>query len=207
MRDLITARLGILPPEPDLVADLPVRGDFDLNPALRALAPEDRPLRRAAVLIPLVDRPEAMTVLLTRRTDHLANHAGQVAFPGGRVEPHDRGPVDAALRETEEEVGLARGFIDVVGALDGYETGTGFHISPIVGLVRTGFTLTPDPHEVADVFEVPLSFILDRRNHERRSGVWQGLERHYWAIPFGDRFIWGATAGMLVNLVERLEKA
>ncbi len=174
------------------------RSDYDLNPDMRSEAPED--LIAAAVLVPLVLRQEGVTMLLTRRTDHLRDHAGQVSFPGGRVETHDEGAVATALRETEEEIGVARSHIEVVGELDLYETRTGFRITPVVGLVEPGFTLTLDEFEVAEVFEVPLSFVLDPANHQKRSLVWRGAERHFYLLPYGDREIWGATAGMIVNL-------
>lgn len=177
------------------------RGDRDFDPSL----PEpERPRRPAAVLVPLVERGGAFSVLLTQRTEHLSDHAGQVSFPGGRIEASDADAVAAALRETEEEIGLPRTSIEPIGRLDDYETGTGFIVTPIVGFVRTPFTLKPDPYEVADVFEVPLTFILDSNNHERRSGFWRGRQRSYYAMPYGDRFIWGATAGMLINLYEVL---
>lgn len=176
------------------------RGDHDLNPGMGTV---DR-LRAAAVLVPLVARPEGMTVLLTRRTDHLQHHAGQISFPGGRIEDTDPTPEDAALRETMEEIGLTRQHIEVMGRLDIYRTRTGFEITPIVGWVTPPFDLSPDRHEVAEVFEVPLAFIADRRNHERHSREWQGTRRHFYVVPYGGYYIWGVTAGMLVNLAERL---
>ncbi len=180
-----------------------LRGDRDFDPTL----PEpERPRTPAAVLVPLVERAGAFTVLLTQRTDHLSDHAGQVSFPGGRIEATDSDARAAALRETEEEIGLPRAKVETIGRLDDYETGTGFVVTPIVGFVAAPFTLNPDPFEVADVFEVPLDFILDARNHERRSGFWRGRERSYYAMPYGERFIWGATAGMLINLYEVLSR-
>ncbi len=177
-----------------------LRGDFDLNPDLRGLIAPRRKLTPAAVLIPLVERKQGLTVLLTRRTDHLNDHAGQISFPGGRVEETDADPVATALRETEEEIGLARRFIDVIAELDVYETSTGFAITPVVGFVREGFTLELDDFEVSEVFEVPLDFIFDPANHQRQSLVWKGAERQFYVIPYGRHHIWGATAGMLVNL-------
>lgn len=175
------------------------RSDYDLNPDMRrGEAPED--LIAAAVLIPLVLRQEGVTMLLTRRTDHLRDHAGQVSFPGGRVEAHDESALATALRETEEEIGVGPSHIEVVGDLDLYETRTGFSITPVVGLVEPGFTLTLDEFEVAEVFEVPLSFALDPTNHHKRSLVWRGAKRHFYLLPYGGRDIWGATAGMIVNL-------
>ncbi len=182
-----------------LSGDVP-RGDFDLNPHLGADRPDKATLRPAAVLIPIVQRLPEPQVLFTRRADHLSRHAGQVSFPGGRVNDDDASVIDAALRETEEEVGLARSHVEILGALDAYETGTGFRIQPIVGLVSEGFDLKVDPDEVAEVFEVPLKFLMDSRNHQTRSGVWQGVERRYYEIPYGRHYIWGATAGILVNL-------
>jgi 8-oxo-dGTP pyrophosphatase MutT (NUDIX family) len=170
---------------------------------------EPSPNRRrpvpAAVLVPLVDRDEALTILLTRRTAHLANHAGQISFPGGRIEESDADAVAAALRETEEEIGLKRDRIEILGRLDDYLTVTGFEVVPVVGLVRPPFTLSPDRFEVDDVFEMPLAFALDPRNFQRH---WRearpGERRYYYAIPFGDRYVWGATAAMLMNLCEVL---
>lgn len=174
------------------------RSDYDLNPEMRSDAPED--LTSAAVLIPLVLRAEGVTMLLTQRTDHLRDHAGQVSFPGGRVEAHDESAVATALRETEEEVGLSPSHIEIVGELDLYDTRTGFRITPVVGLVEPGFTLTLDEFEVAEAFEVPLSFVLDPANHHKRSLVWRGTERHFYLLPYAEREIWGVTAGMIVNL-------
>ena len=183
-------------------AGLRVRGDHDGNPGLGP--PADKPLRPASVLVPLIDRPEGLTVLLTQRTAHLHDHAGQVSFPGGRREPDDPDAVAAALRETEEEIGLARRHIEVVGRLDTYRTRTAYEVTPVVGIVRPPFDLAPDDFEVAEIFEMPLAFALSPRNHERHSRVFQGVERHFWVLPFEDRYIWGATAGMLVNLYEAL---
>lgn len=177
-----------------------VRGDHDGNPGLGVPAQ----LRDAAVLVPLVDREEGLSVLLTQRTAHLAAHAGQISFPGGGVEKGDDGPEDTALREMEEEIGLPRTHVDVLGRLDTYVTRTGFRITPIVGIIRPPFTLQPDPYEVAEVFEVPLSFILDPGKRERRSAEFKGAMRHFWVFLYEQRFIWGATAGMLVNLCDVL---
>jgi 8-oxo-dGTP pyrophosphatase MutT (NUDIX family) len=179
-----------------------VRGDHDLNPDM--IAPP--PLTRAAVLVPIIAHPDQLTVLLTRRTEHLHDHAGQIAFPGGRVEEVDADHAAAALREAEEEVGLPRARTQIVGRLDTYQTRTGFEIVPVVGIVRPPFSLHPDPHEVAEAFEVPLDFIVDPANHRRDSRIFQGAERHFWAMPFGAYYIWGATAGMLVNLSEVLRR-
>jgi 8-oxo-dGTP pyrophosphatase MutT (NUDIX family) len=168
-----------------------------------------RTLRHAAVLVPLIQHDDGLTVLLTQRTAHLSSHAGQISFPGGSREPDDADLIATALRETEEEVGLERQYVEVAGALPDYITGSGFHISPIVGLVRTGFTLQPDPGEVADVFEVPLAFLMDPAHHEQRMVRWGEVERVFYSMPFpietgGRRFIWGATAGMLRNLYHLL---
>lgn len=174
--------------------------DHDLNaaPAL------PRPLRPAAVLVPLVERPEGLTILLTRRAEHLQVHAGQISFPGGRAEPLDAGIIDTALRETREEIGLTPEYIDVVGYLDPYETVTGFLITPVVSFVTPGFRLRIDNFEVADAFEVPLGFILDPENHQIHSRMRHGAKRRYYVFEYRDRYIWGATAGMLMNLYRRL---
>jgi len=178
-----------------------IRGDHSLMPG-NQIPPA--PLTLAAVLVPVVARDDELTVLLTLRTSHLNDHAGQVAFPGGRIEASDRDPIHAALRETEEEVGVSADYVDVIGRLDTYITGTGYEITPVVGLVRTPFPLRPDPDEVADVFEVPLAFILDPGNHERHSREVKGRIRSFYVLPYPGRYIWGATAGMLVNLAEVL---
>jgi 8-oxo-dGTP pyrophosphatase MutT (NUDIX family) len=180
------------------------RGDYDLNPRWRETLSGERVLRPAAVLIPIIERGADMRVLFTRRADHLARHAGQVSFPGGRLDEGDESEIAAALRETEEEVGLHRSFVTVVGALDRYETGTGFAIHPLVALVRDGFTLSIDKREVAEVFEVPLDFLMDPSNHEPRSATWQGRERRFYGMTYDGHYIWGATAGILINLYERL---
>jgi 8-oxo-dGTP pyrophosphatase MutT (NUDIX family) len=179
------------------------RSDWDLNPELLADFEVMEPARAAAVLVPVIARSE-LTVLLTERTAHLATHAGQIAFPGGKVEPFDPDPIHTALREAEEEIGLPRTVVEPLGFLDGYRTGTGFLVTPVVALVSTDFTLRLDPGEVASAFEVPLAFLMDPDNHKRHSREWRGRQRHYYAMPFGDRYIWGATAGMLKNLQEGL---
>ncbi|MCF4165018.1 CoA pyrophosphatase [Zavarzinia compransoris] len=204
-REDITARLRhSLDPADILRPAAPAIGDFDLNPDLRAVVPTDRSLRPAAVLVPLVEREPGLTVLLTRRTEHLKNHAGQVSFPGGRIEPEDRDPVHAALREAEEEIGLDPGLVSIGGYLDSYETSTGFHVTPVVGFLTPGFELKPDPNEVAEIFEVPLDFLMDPINQQRHSRHYMGVERFFYAMPYGEHYIWGATAGMLVNLARRL---
>ncbi len=161
-------------------------------------------LRRAAVLIPLVDRAEGLTVLLTLRASHLKHHAGQISFPGGRVEAHDAGPWETALRETEEEIGLAREFVSHVGYLNDHAVATGFHITPAVGFVRPGFTLRLDRTEVEEVFEVPLEFVLDPRHHVPHSREFKGRTVLTYEIPYEGRHIWGATAHMLVGLARLL---
>lgn len=180
------------------------RGDFDLDPVWRETLPPQRMLKPAAVLIPIIERKSGLQVLFTRRADHLARHAGQVSFPGGRLNDDDGHALDAALRETEEEVGLPRSFVEVRGELDRYETGTGFSIHPFVGLVREGFELRIDSAEVAEAFEVPLAFLMEPENHRQQTTTWQGRERRYYAMTFGSHYIWGATAGILINLHERL---
>ncbi|MEQ8344320.1 MAG: CoA pyrophosphatase [Sneathiellaceae bacterium] len=193
---------------PPRLDDLPLeieafdRGDHMMNPDRAIFA--SGPLKAAAVLVPLVTYPDALQVLLTHRAKTLARHAGQIAFPGGRVDPEDIDLVACALRETEEEIGLPRDRIEVLGALDPYLTATGYVVAPIVGLVAPGFDLRLDQREVASSFEVPLDFLLDEGNHRQDSGHFQGRERHWWAIPYGEHYIWGATAGMLRNLRERL---
>lgn len=179
------------------------RGDDDLNPGM---APVRDRLVSAAVLVPIIEREDGLTVLLTKRTDHLNDHAGQISFPGGRVEPDDNSLTDTALRETEEEIGLDRRHIETIGQLDRYITRTGFDVTPVVGLVRPPFSLTPDSFEVAEVFEVPLAFFMARENHEKRSREWQGKTRHFYVMPYLEYYIWGATAGMLVNLVDILSE-
>ena len=178
-----------------------VRGDHSLVPGG---APPPVPLTPAAVLVPLVMRPEGLNVLLTQRTQHLAAHAGQIAFPGGKQEASDADAIDAALRETEEEVGLTRDHVEVIGRLDTYITSTGFEVTPVVALVRAPYPQKPDPVEVAEVFEVPLAFILDPANHQRHSREFQGRHRVFYVLPYQQRYIWGATAGMLVNLAQVL---
>lgn len=157
-------------------------------------------LTSAAVLVPIIERPQGLTVLFTQRTAHLNDHAGQVSFPGGRCEQTDPSPIFTALRETEEEIGLDPALVEVLGLLPEYRTGTGFSVTPVVGLVRPPFELAPDSFEVAEVFETPLAFLLDPANHQRHSMEIGGIVRHYYAMPYEGYFIWGATAGMLVNL-------
>lgn len=164
----------------------------------------DQLLTPAAVLVPIVLHDDGHTVLLTQRTAHLRDHAGQISFPGGRVEVEDISPSHTALRETEEEIGLSRERVDIIGFLPEYRTGTGFRVTPVVALVRPPFELQADPFEVAEVFEVPLAFLLDPANHQRHSMHYRGALRTYFAMPYGEYFIWGATAGMIRSLSERL---
>ena len=159
-------------------------------------------LRRAAVLVPLVARPEGLAVLLTLRTDHLSSHAGQIAFPGGRAEELDSSPIETALRESEEEIGLHRRHVSIVGVLPDYITGSAYRVAPVVALVQPPFDLIADPNEVAEIFEVPLAFLMNGMHHQRLSFELPGGEgrRHFYAMPYERFFIWGATAGMLRNL-------
>lgn len=187
-------------------SEAPSRSDFDLRPdGARVAGTTDRLLKPAAVLVPIINRPSGPTVLLTQRTAHLKQHAGQVSFPGGRVEPDDDHDVDTALRETEEEIGLDRRHVTLLGRLSMYETSTAYGVTPVVGWVEPPFDLKADPFEVADIFETPLAFILERRNHVKESVVRDGVRRSYYVMPYQGRRIWGATAGMLVNLTDMLE--
>jgi 8-oxo-dGTP pyrophosphatase MutT (NUDIX family) len=191
-------------PEPPQISLIPKRSDYDLNPDMR---PDDqRKLTPAAVLLPIIAREEP-AVLFTRRTPHLSRHAGQVSFPGGRVDEDDLTLVETALRETQEETGITAAFVNVAGFLDSYETGTGFAILPVVGLLSEGYELMPDANEVEEVFEVPLVFLLDPDNRERRSMEWQGRRREFYAFTYHRHYIWGATAGILVNFADRVTAA
>lgn len=178
-------------------------GDHRLNPALRDMIVRDG-LRDAAVMIAVVDHPGDATLLLTQRTVHLRNHSGQIAFPGGRIDPEDATPEDAALRETEEEVGLDPSLIDIIGRMPDYVTGSGYRIAPVLGVVTPGFDLTINPDEVDAAFEVPLRFLMDPANHRRESRLWNEQERFFYTMPYGDRYIWGVTAGIIHALYERL---
>lgn len=179
------------------------RGDWDLNPEMVADFSVMEPARPAAVLVPIVVRDE-LTVLLTERPSTMPTHAGQIAFPGGKVEASDADHAAAALREAHEEIGLEPQFIEPLGFLDMYRTGTGFNVAPLVALIRPDFKLNLDTREVADAFEVPLAFLMDEANHQKLSRPWRGRDRHYYAMPYGERYIWGATAGMIKNLHQRL---
>ena len=163
-------------------------------------------LTPASVLFPIVLRPSAPSVLLTQRNETLRDHPGQISFPGGRVEPQDRSPQDTALREAQEEIGLGARHVEVVGFLPDYRTVTGFCVTPVVALVTPPFDLRPDPREVAEVFEVPFSFLMDAANHQRRTLLYRGSPRHYIAMPYGDYFIWGATAAIIATLARALAR-
>ncbi len=177
-------------------------GDHDLSPAFQGEQPREP--RIAAVLIGLIPRDGDYGVQLTLRPDTMAQHPGQVAFPGGRLDPEDESVLDAALRESEEEIGLRRSQVEIVGRSRGYLTGTGYLIAPFVGLIDPGFQADPHPEEVADAFETPLSFLMNPANHELHKVFWKGRDREYFAMPHNGRYIWGATAGMIRALYNRL---
>ena len=181
----------------------PQLGDHVLNPGAPLTLNDVGRIRLAAVLVPVVERPEGLAVLLTQRTEKLPSHAGQISFPGGKVEGGDESPSVTAMREAEEELGLDRAFVEPIGFLDPYQTVTGFKIAPLVATLRSGFAIDPDLSEVAEVFEVPLSFLMDAANHHRHSILYEGRRRYYYAMPYEDRYIWGATAGILRNMYER----
>jgi 8-oxo-dGTP pyrophosphatase MutT (NUDIX family) len=183
---------------------IPVTGDQG-NDRMLGIIAQERPIRPAAVLIAVVDHPQP-TVLLTQRSAHLNDHAGQISFPGGKIDPTDASPLEAALREAQEEVGLDRSFVDPIGYLDLYATSFGFRILPTVARVRPGFSLRINQSEVDDAFEVPLSFLMNPANHQVHSKEFRGIERTYYAMPFAERYIWGATAGILRVLYERICK-
>ena len=189
---LLAALRARLPQVPTGLAE---HEDYDFDPAVAAV--------RAAVLLPLVPGPEP-ALLLTRRTEQQARHSGQVSFPGGRAEPADLSPIETALRETMEETGIAPGFVTVAGYLDRYLTGSGFDIQPVVGVLAEGFALTPDAREVAEIFQVPLSFLMDPANRRRETRMWQGRRRSFYAYQWGDHEIWGATAAIIVRLADRI---
>jgi 8-oxo-dGTP pyrophosphatase MutT (NUDIX family) len=180
----------------------PARGDHDADPVMMKIA-SVRPIRPAAVLVPVVDHPEP-TVLLTQRAQHLPDHPGQVSFPGGKIDKGDANPLASALREAEEEIGLDRQFVEPIGYLDLYMTTLGYRIVPVVARVKPGFSLTLNVSEVDASFEVPLSFLMDQANVQKHQREWQGMMRHYYAITFGERYIWGVTAGILRNLHGRI---
>ena len=179
-------------------------GDFDLNPDLRSQSSHGGPLVSAAVLVPLVERADEIYMLLTRRSDDLPSHAGQVSFPGGKAHEDDMDATATALRETHEEVGIQPSLVSVIGFLDRYETRTGFSILPVVGMIDPSFSLKIDDREVAEVFEVPVSFLMNPANHQRHSIEYEGTRRFYYAISYKDYYIWGATAGMLKSMYDTL---
>ena len=164
----------------------------------------DEALTPASVLFPIVLRPGGPSVLLTQRTDNLRDHPGQISFPGGRVEPGDRSPADTALREAEEEIGLSSRHVEILGYLPEYRTSTGFCVTPVVAVVTPPFVLRPDPGEVAEIFEVPFWFLMDATNHRQHAVRYRGSLHHYFAVPYGEYFIWGATAGIIVTLQRAL---
>ncbi len=177
-------------------------GDFDLNPHRRSTMTGQ--LKDAAVLVPILQRPERLSVLFTQRTDSLSSHAGQVSFPGGRMDSTDASAAGAALREAYEEVGIPGGNVEIIGDLPTYQTGSGYKIQPVVGLVQPDFIILPEPAEVAEVFELPLLDILNPANHQIETRDWNGMDIHFYVIPVGDRRIWGATAAIVVSLSRRL---
>jgi 8-oxo-dGTP pyrophosphatase MutT (NUDIX family) len=190
-RATIGARLAAIPS----LAELLTEDDL----ARQVMLAKDGEPRPAAILLLVVNHPTGQSVVFTQRTAHLSDHAGQISFPGGRCDTADCTPERTALREAEEEIGLAPERVEVLGRLPDYHTGTGYRVSPVVGWAQGPLAYRPDPHEVESVFEVPLPFLLDTRNHRYESAFQRGRVRHYWAVPYGDRYIWGATAGMLVT--------
>lgn len=202
----VSSRLTLAVPaglnDPDIT---PARGDHDADPVMKKIA-EIRPIRPAAVLVPVVDHPEP-TVLLTQRAAHLPDHPGQISFPGGKIDKTDDSPRASALREAEEEIGLDHSFVEPLGYLDLYMTTLGYRIVPVIARVRPGFQLTLNTSEVDNTFEVPLAFLMELKNHQRHARDWQGMTRHYYAIPYGERYIWGVTAGILRNLYDRIYRS
>ena len=198
----LLGRRALLLAEPALHAfapDMPRHGDHQMNPEMSGTT-----VRPAAVLVPLVAHADGLTVLLTRRAVDMRDHSGQIAFPGGKIDASDGTPLAAALREAEEEIGLNQQLVEPIGYLDPYQTGTGFRIQPVVALVTPPLQLILHRGEVDEAFEVPLAFLMDPANHQRHSRVWAGRERFFYAMPYNDFYIWGATAGILHNLYERL---
>ena len=201
--DRARARLRFdVPPGLNDPSIIPKSGDRGNDRMLEIVARE-KPVRPAAVLIPIIDHPQP-TVLLTQRSAELNDHAGQISFPGGKIDAADASPLDAALREAEEEVGLAREFVEPIGYLDLYGTAFGFRILPTVARVKPGFTLKINEGEVVDAFEVPLAFLMNPENHQIHAKEFRGMERSYYAMPYAERYIWGATAGILRVLYERI---
>lgn len=193
---------------PDAIDFEHLRSVLHPNPTRTAFVLEDGvddiDLTPAAVLFPIVLREGEPSVLLTQRTEHLKDHPGQISFPGGRYEPADASPAHTALREAEEEIGLSPRHVEIVGYLPEYRTTTGFRVTPVVAFVTPPFDLRPDPFEVAEIFEVPLAFLMNAANHQRHSIPYRGKLRHYVAVPYREYFIWGATAGMIAMLSKAL---
>ncbi|CUA84355.1 8-oxo-dGTP pyrophosphatase MutT and related house-cleaning NTP pyrophosphohydrolases, NUDIX family [Chelatococcus sambhunathii] len=196
------ARRCLYPQPHGAVGAVRLRGDHDLAGVRPDVAADIA--RPAAVLVPIVTRSTGVNLLLTQRAAHLRQHSAQIAFPGGKMDPEDATPLTTALREAQEEIGLDRDHVRPLGYLDEYLSATGYRIVPVVGHVTPGFTLTVNREEVDEAFEVPLDFLMDAANHQRHSREWRGTLRHYYAMPFGERYIWGVTAGIIRNLYERL---
>jgi 8-oxo-dGTP pyrophosphatase MutT (NUDIX family) len=182
---------------------IPRQGELDADPAVALAVAAVRPIRPAAVLVPIIERNEP-SVLFTQRTAHLADHPGQISFPGGKIESSDESPAAAALREAEEEIALCRRFVEPIGYLDIHMTPFGYRIVPVLARVQPGFSLQLNRDEADDAFEVPLAFLMTPQNHKRKSRDWNGFTLSLYAVQFGGRTIWGATAGILRNLYERL---
>lgn len=199
----IRARAGRLIDLENPVFDFAGAGDHTLNPHLPDIAPPGESLRDAAVLFGVVKR-EPATVLFTLRTPHLSSHAGQIALPGGKIDAGDRDPLAAALREAEEEVGLSPSLVEPLGYGDVYSTRSGYRIVPVVALIPETAKIVANPQEVADVFEVPLDHLMTPANHLRNSREWNGARRYFYSMPYGERYIWGVTAGIVRTLFERL---
>ncbi len=190
--DALRARIGAASDSWHLEVD----GDYQLNPELRD-AIVDNALKEAAVLIGIVERPEGLCMILTKRTENLSNHSGQVAFPGGKIDPTDASAEMAALREAQEEIGLDTSEVEILATLPDYYSGSGFKINPVLGLVSQTADFSINPHEVEYMFEVPLSFLMNPVNHVTSSKFFRGAERHYYEMPYQEHYIWGVTAGMI----------
>ena len=201
-QELADALIPSLPSLPENVVDGGAYGDFDLNHNV----PEgvrQKPLKPAAVLVPIITYEDMPRVLFTRRAEHLSNHSGQIAFPGGRLDQTDPTVQAAALREAHEEIGLSPERVDVLGYADSYETFTGYYVVPVIGLIAPGFEMQINPDEVSDVFEVPLQHLMNQQNHIVESAQFKGRQRYFYAIPYEQHYIWGATAGMIRAISER----